>query len=129
MNPKNAVIEVLVVDDHAAERMAVATVFETHLDLRLIGEAANGQEAVDFCLNQQPDVILMDLNMPVMNGISATRIICQAYPLIKILIFSNSGSFEQIRTAIEAGAKGYMRKNVSSAEMVVTIRASVFSDN
>jgi two-component system, NarL family, response regulator LiaR len=129
MLPDNPVIQILVVDDHEIVRMGLATVFANYADLELIGEAANGQEAVDFCARLQPDVILMDLSMPVMDGVTATRIICQAYPPIKVLIFSNSGGFERIQTAIDAGATGYMRKNVSSAEMVVVIRAAVFSDN
>jgi DNA-binding NarL/FixJ family response regulator len=71
----------------------------------------------------------MDLSMPVMDGITATRIIRQAYPLIKVLVFSNSGGFERIHKAIEAGAMGFIRKNAAVAEIVVVIRASMFSDN
>jgi DNA-binding NarL/FixJ family response regulator len=126
---KNPDIEVLVVDDHETVRLGLAPLFATYPDIKLIGEAANGQEAVDFCARLQPDVILMDLSMPVMDGITATQIICQAHPLIVVLIFSNSGGFERIQKGIEAGAKGYMRKNVSSAEMALVIRSAVFSAN
>lgn len=127
--PKNAFIEVLIVDDHEIVHMGLASLFATYPDIKLIGQAANGQEAVDFCTRLQPDVILMDLTMPVMDGISATRIIHQTYPHIHVLIFSNSGGFERIQKAIDAGAIGYIRKNVPVAEIAVVIRAAVFSDN
>jgi DNA-binding NarL/FixJ family response regulator len=128
MIPKT-IIQVLVVDDHEMVRASLATLFANSDDLVLMGEAANGQEAVDFCVLRQPDLILMDLNMPGMGGIEATRIICQAHPLMKVLILSNSGTFESIQTAIEAGAKGFIRKNVTGAEIVVVMRAAFFSAN
>lgn len=126
---ENSFIEVLVVDDHEIVRLGLASLFATYTDIRLIGEAANGQEALDFCNHLQPDVILMDLTMPVMDGITATRIISKKYPRITVIVFSNSGGFARIQKAIDAGAVGYIRKTVPVAEIAVVIRAAVFSDN
>jgi DNA-binding NarL/FixJ family response regulator len=123
------IIQVLIVDDHEMVRRGLAMVLAEYEDIKLMGQVANGQEAVDFCSRMQPDVILMDLSMPVMDGITATQFICKVYPHIMIVILTSSGGSERIQNALEAGAKGYMRKNVPVAEIVVAIRAAVFTDN
>jgi two-component system, NarL family, response regulator LiaR len=129
MTTKNRVIQILIVDDHEIVRLGLATAFARYPDLNLIGEATNGQEAVDFCARLQPDFILMDLSMPVMDGITATRIICAAYPLIVVLVFTGSGDLDHIQKAVNAGAKGYMRKSALVAEVVVVIRSAFMNNN
>ena len=119
------ITRVLVVDDDDLMRLKLAALFEAFADLEMVGQAANGQEAVDFCERLQPDVILMDLNMPVMDGVTATRIISQKYPHIYVLIFTITGGLKRIMDAIRAGARGYIRKNVSIAEIALAIRAMV----
>jgi len=119
------IIRVLVVDDDDLLRLKMAALFEGFADLKLVGEAADGQEAVDVCARLQPDVILMDLNMPIMDGVSATRIICQKYPQIYVIIFTISSGLKQIIEAFQAGARGYVRKNNSIAEIALAIRAIV----
>ena len=116
------VIRVLVVDDHKILRDALATFFETCDDLVMIGEAGNGQEAIEACTQLQPDVVLMDLLMPVMDGISATRLIHQQYPDIKILVLTSLGDGMQLQEAIEAGASGYLLKNTSIEHLADTLR-------
>ena len=119
------ITRVLVVDDDASLRLRLVPLFDAYDDLELVGEAVNGQEAVDMCERLQPDVILMDLNMPVMDGVIATRIISQKYPHIYVLIFTITGGLKRIMDAIRAGARGYIRKNVSIAEIALAIRAMV----
>lgn len=99
--------------------------FDANDDLEMVGEAANGQEAVDMVERLQPDVVLMDLNMPVMDGVTATRLISEKYPRIYVIVFTITGGIKQIMEAIRAGARGYMRKNVSTAEIALGIRAMV----
>jgi two-component system, NarL family, response regulator LiaR len=129
MTVKNRVIQILIVDDHEIVRLGLMTAFARYADLQVIGEAANGQEAVDFCNDLQPDLILMDLSMPVMGGITAIRMICAAYPLITVLVFTASGDLDSIQEAVSLGAKGYMRKSAPVAEVVIVVRAAVFNEN
>ena len=116
---------VLVVDDDDLLQLRLAALFEAFADLEIVGQAGNGQEAIDMCERLQPDVILMDMNMPVMDGVTATRIICQQYPHIYVLILTISSSLKQIMEAIRAGARGYIRKNVLIAEIALAIRAVI----
>ena len=116
------VVRVLVVDDHKILRDALATFFETCEDLVLVGEAGNGEEAVVACAQLQPDVVLMDLLMPVMDGISATRIIHQQYPQIKILVLTSLGDGTQIQDALDAGASGFLLKNASITHLADKLR-------
>jgi DNA-binding NarL/FixJ family response regulator len=129
MNSEHRVVQILIVDDHEIVRLGLTTALAGYPDLHVIGQAANGQEAVDFCAHIQPDLILMDLSMPVMNGIIATGMICSAYPLIVVLIFTASGDLHHIEKAVEVGARGYMLKSATVAEVVVVIRAAAFNLN
>jgi two-component system, NarL family, response regulator LiaR len=118
-------IKVMLVDDHNVVRSGLATFLRAYEDLELVGEAKNGLEAVNLCHQKQPDVILMDLMMPEMDGIAATREILADYPEIKIIAMT---SFEQetfVQGVLAAGAISYLIKNVTSEELAKAIRDAV----
>ncbi|MDQ2692005.1 MAG: response regulator transcription factor [Chloroflexota bacterium] len=116
-------IRVLVVDDHTVLRDGLRYLLEAHGDIKVIGMAANGQEAVEQASQSCPDVILMDISMPVMNGIEATKHICQICEHTKVAILSMHHTAEYMQRAVEAGAVGYLLKDSAGAELVVAIRA------
>ncbi len=116
-------IRVLVVDDHTILRDALATFFETCDDLALAGQAANGQEALAACAELQPDVVLMDLLMPVMDGVTATQIICEQHPQIKIVVLTSASDGNLVQDALDAGASGCLLKNTSITTLADTLRA------
>jgi NarL family two-component system response regulator LiaR len=125
-------IRIMVVDDHAQVHRGFSILEEKYDDLVISGHASNGQEAIALCEERQPDVIVMDVIMPVMNGIEATRVIHKKYPDIKILALSGFHDDESVREMIRAGAVGYVLKTSSLAEIASSIRAaysgtSVFS--
>lgn len=117
-------IRVLVVDDHNIVRSGLATFIKSFDDLVLAGEAADGQEAVRACAEAQPDVILMDLVMPGMDGVEAIGAIRQAYPHIRIIALTSFAEQELVQRALRAGAIGYLLKNVSIDELANAIRAA-----
>jgi two-component system, NarL family, response regulator LiaR len=118
-------IRVMLVDDHNVVRTGLATFLRAYQDLQLVGEAKNGLEAVDLCRQKKPDVILMDLMMPEMDGISATRAILAEYPQIKIIAMTSFEEEELVQGVLAAGAISYLLKNVSSDELVKAIRDAV----
>jgi NarL family two-component system response regulator LiaR len=127
-----APIRILLVDDHSQVHRGLSILQDTNTDLVLVAHASNGQEAIHLCQVHQPDVIIMDVIMPVMGGIEATRIIHEQYPEIKVLALSSFQDEESIHDMIKAGAVGYVLKNSSLAELANSIRAvhlgtSVFS--
>jgi len=117
-------IRVLIVDDHAVVRSGLSAFLAIYPDLELAGEAENGQQAVDACWRLKPDVILMDLMMPVMDGISAIRAIRQKYPHIQIIALTSFGDDNLVHGALQAGAIGYLMKNVSGGELAQAIRSA-----
>ena len=121
---KSESIRVLIVDDHTIVREGLVTLLEAFPDLTLAGEAANGQEAVKLCAEQNPDVVLMDLMMPVMDGVTAIRKILKDHPDIRILALTSFVENEMVQTALEAGAFGYLLKNISARELAEAIRAA-----
>ncbi len=118
-------IRVLIVDDHPLVRLGLTALLEVCDDLELAGEAKNGKEAVELAEQLQPDVILMDLIMPIMDGVTATRIIRQKLPHIQVVVLTSSIDFELIQKAQDAGAYSYMFKNVTIDMLANTIRAAV----
>jgi len=118
-------IQVLLVDDHNVVRSGLATFLRAYEDLELVGEAKNGNEAVNFCHQQQPDVILMDLMMPIMDGISATRAILADYPEIKIIAMTSFDEANLVNEVLGAGAMSYLLKNITADELVKAIRDAV----
>lgn len=115
-------IRVLIVDDHTIVREGLVTLFETMADLALIGEASNGLEAIKLYDELVPDVILMDLMMPEMDGISAIRSIRQSHPDAAILVLTSFKEQEMVQAAIEEGALGYVLKNITADELASAIR-------
>jgi DNA-binding NarL/FixJ family response regulator len=115
-------IRLLLVDDQSLVRQGLKAMLGLEPDLEIVGMAENGEEAITQVEALQPDVILMDVRMPVMNGANATRIICEKYPQMKILVLSTYDEDRDVSDAIRAGAKGYLLKDMPSEELVNAIR-------
>jgi len=117
-------IKVMLVDDHSMVRRGLAAFLGTHQDLELVGEAADGEEAITLCELVEPDVILMDLLMPVMDGPTATKIIRQRWPHIHIIALTSFPEKDLVQKALKAGAISYLLKNVTARDLVNAIRAA-----
>jgi two-component system, NarL family, response regulator LiaR len=120
-----APIRVLLVDDHAVVRSGLGAVLLSYDDMELVGEAGNGEEAIRLCEKLQPDVVLMDLLMPVMDGVTATAAIRKQWPRINIIALTSFKEKEMVEGALKAGAMSYLLKNVSAAELVTAIKGAV----
>jgi two-component system, NarL family, response regulator LiaR len=118
-------IQVLLVDDHNVVRSGLATFLRAYEDLQLVGEAKNGVEAVHLCHQVKPDVILMDLKMPEMDGIATTRAILAEYPDIKIIAMTSFDEADLVHDVLAAGAIGYLLKNITADELAKAIRDAV----
>ena len=117
-------IRVVLVDDHNVVRSGLVTFLRAYEDLELVGEAKNGLEAVNLCRLKKPDVILMDLMMPEMDGIAATRAILADCPETKIIAMTSFEEEELVQGVLAAGAISYLLKNVTSDELATAIRAA-----
>ena len=117
-------IRVMLVDDHAKVRSGLATFLMAYDDLQLVGEAENGEAALQLCARALPDVILMDMAMPLMDGATATRAIRQRFPHIQIIALTSFKEGKVIQRALEAGAIAYLLKDVSADDLVRAIRAA-----
>lgn len=118
-------IHVMLVDDHNVVRSGLATFLRAYEDLDLIGEAKNGREALNLCRKKKPDVILMDLMMPEMDGIAATQAILAECPDIKIIAMTSFEDEELVQGVLAAGAISYLLKNITSDELAKAIRDAV----
>ncbi len=118
-----AQIRILAVDDHALVRQGIAVLVETQADMILVGEASNGREAIQQFRAHRPDITLMDLQMPEMNGFDAMLAIRGEFPDAKIVVLTTYKGDVQILRAMKAGAKGYLLKTTFHKELVDTIRA------
>ncbi|MBX3068229.1 MAG: response regulator transcription factor [Cryobacterium sp.] len=116
-------IRILVVDDHPIVRSGIIGLLGTTSDLKVVGEASTGTEAVELALKLKPDLVLMDLRMPDIDGDEATAIILKQLPDTKVLILTTYDSDESILTAIEAGASGYLLKAAPQEELLAGIRS------
>jgi NarL family two-component system response regulator LiaR len=114
----------MIVDDHAMVRTGLATFLEVSDDLDLVGQATSGQEAVELCEQFQPDVILMDLVMPEMDGVTATRIIRERWPQVQVIALTSFQEKELVQDALQAGAISYLLKNVSMDDLTEAVRAA-----
>lgn len=116
-------ITVILADDHAILRDGLRFLLEAAGDIEIISMAANGQEAVEQASLHCPDVIVMDISMPIMSGIEATKHICKICEHTKVAILSMHHTTEYVQRALEAGAAGYLLKDSAGAELVTAIRA------
>lgn len=123
MSDPNALIKVALVDDHDLMRRGLALLLEVTDDMELVGEASNGREALALCNRITPDVILMDLMMPEMDGVAAIKAIHAKYPDIAIIVLTSFKDDDLVHAALQAGAIGYLLKNASSDEVTGAIRA------
>jgi NarL family two-component system response regulator LiaR len=116
-------IRVVVVDDHAMVRRGLASFLRITPDIHLAGEAADGRQAIQVIEKTQPDIVLMDLVMPVMDGIEAIRMIHSHFPAIQVIALTSFSDQDLVQKAIQAGASGYLLKNVSGEDLAYAIRA------
>jgi NarL family two-component system response regulator LiaR len=117
-------IRVMVVDDHTMVRTGLAAFLHVSDGLDLVGQATDGQEAVELCEQFQPDVILMDLVMPEMDGVTATRIIRERWPQVQVIALTSFQEKELVQDALQAGAICYLLKNVSMDDLSEAVRAA-----
>lgn len=115
-------ISILLADDHNLVREGTREILERHEDLRVVGEAGNGQEAVDLALQLCPDVVIMDIGLPVLNGLEATRRIKQKLPQAAVLVLTAYDDDQYVFAMLEAGAAGYLLKNARGSELVQAVR-------
>ena len=118
-------IRVMLVDDHTVVRRGLGAVLEVSDDMSLVGEASDGEEAIELCERLQPDVILMDLLMPKMDGIAATKAIHERWPKVRIIALTSFKEREYVEGVLKVGATSYLLKNVSADELVSAIRRSM----
>jgi DNA-binding NarL/FixJ family response regulator len=118
------VIRVVVADDHAVVRAGLVQLLATFGGVELVGAAADGEEAVALCAERQPDVVLMDLEMPALDGIEATRRIRSSQPGVAVVVLTSFSDRERILRALDAGAAGYLLKDAEPAELLRAIEAA-----
>lgn len=117
-------IRVMIVDDHYVVRSGLQAFFGIFPDLEFVGEAENGEEAIVRCGLLRPDVVLMDLIMPGVGGVTATRKILEKYPTVKVIALTSFHEDSLVQGALEAGAVGYLMKNVSARDLAAAIRSA-----
>ena len=117
-------IRIIIVDDHKLVRSGLSTFIEAYPDLQLVGEAADGNQALDLCRRLEPDVVLMDMVMPEMDGSEATRLIRQRQPTIQIIAITSFYEGDLVKRALKAGAISYLLKDVSASQLAAAIRAA-----
>ncbi len=122
-------IRVLIVDDQALFREGLETLLSIHKDIRVIGQASNGQEAINLAMNLHPDVILMDIQMPVLNGVTATLRLKQSLPECRVIALTTFDDKETVFDVLRAGAVGYLLKDVGSAQLAESIRSTARGDS
>ena len=125
MNP----ISILLADDNQTFLRIAEQFLQAQKDLVVIGTAANGSEAIDIVRELQPDVVLMDIAMPIMGGLEATRRICREFPKIKVLVLTQYDDKEYVLPVIEAGASGFISKAAASSELISGIRSVYRGDS
>ena len=117
-------IRVVLVDDHAQMHRIVHAILGATTDIKLVGQGANGQEGIALCEQYQPDIALMDVVMPIMGGIEATKILHERFPSIKVLVLSSFQDHESVYAMLRNGAVGYLTKSSLAQDLAETIRAT-----
>ena len=116
-------IKILIVDDQNFTRQALQTILEAESDFKVVGKATTGAEALEQMEHQQTDIIIVDLEMPEMDGLTVAKIVGKRFPNTRVIILSSHDGKDKINSAVEAGARGYLLKNTSTQEIADTIRA------
>ena len=116
-------IQILIVDDQHIIRQGIRSMLECNTDMQVIGEAENGEKAIDQIAILHPDIVLMDIRMPVMDGVAATQAISQSYPQTKVIVLTTFDDDEYVFQAMRLGAKGYLLKDTEPDEITSAIRA------
>ena len=129
MKDNSSKIKVLIVDDHAMVRLGLINFLETEEQIEVVGEAANGKEAILLCAQTSPDVVLMDLVMEGMGGIEATKEITKRFPNIKVIVLTSFVEEEKILPALENGALSYLLKTSSAEEIANAVYAAVRNES
>lgn len=117
-------IKLIIVDDHAVVRSGLSKFLKVNKDFQLVAEASDGKEAVQMVSLHKPDVVLMDLMMPEVDGVAATREIHQKYPKVKVIALTSFSEQNMVQGALQAGAIGYLQKNVTASELANAIRSA-----
>ena len=118
-------IQVLICDDQAIARHGLQMILSTSPDIQVVAQAQDGQEAIDLAAQLQPDLILMDLKMPKVNGVQATRAIRQRFPHVYVLVLTTYDADEWVFDAVRAGAHGYLLKDTPPSQLLAAIRSTV----
>lgn len=119
-------VKVLIADDQKLLRESFKSIIENNSDMKVVACAANGREAYELCDEFNPDVVLMDISMPVCSGTEATKLIKSNYPHIKVLMLTASDDESDVAQAISNGANGYILKNVGTEELILSIKSTYF---
>ena len=121
-------IRLVIADDHAVVRAGLSQLVSTLEEVELVGVAANGEEAVALCADRAPDVVLMDIEMPVLDGIEATRRIKERQPEVAVVVLTSFSDRERILRALDAGAAGYLLKDAEPEQLARALRAAAAGD-
>lgn len=122
-------MKIIICDDQDIVRDGLALLLKLETDIEIVGVAANGAEAIELTAQKQPDLLLMDLKMPVMNGVDATREIKTKFPAVKVLILTTYGTDDWVFDAVRAGASGYLLKDAQREEVLKAVRGTVAGKN
>jgi DNA-binding NarL/FixJ family response regulator len=114
---------ILLVDDHPIVRQGLKTILEGHIDWEIVGEASDGVEAVEKAVRLNPDVMVLDVTMPTMNGLEACRVLRRELPELEILFVTQHDSPQMMREALEAGARGYVVKSNAARDLLEAVEA------
>ena len=117
-------IRLVLAEDQTIIRQGLHRLLDSYADLQVVGEAANGQQAVEQVANLQPDLVLMDVRMPVMDGVTATQMICDRFPQVKVLVLTTFDDDRYVEQLMKLGAVGYLLKDTPSEELAAAIRAA-----
>lgn len=121
---ENSPIRVVIIDDHIQIHNIVNDLLKQTTEIKLVGQGANGEDALFLCEHNDPDIVLMDVVMPVMDGIQATKLLHERYPSIKVLVLSSFHDHESVHTMLRNGAVGYLTKSALAEDLVETIQAT-----
>jgi len=124
MKEKKQSIRILLADDHSITRNGLKIILSLYDDMVLVGEASNGMDAIKICKKTNPDIILMDLDMPILDGVSATGIIRKECPGVKVIALTSFTDKKLVKNAIKAGVSSYIVKNISPDELIKAIRST-----